>query len=107
MKKVQIIKKLKSIGKYYIFILGVIGTLVLFYYGNIIPNLVLIIQFWTIITVYIVLAIQFKSEKFWWLNRTFSLNRFYSILWSRNINPSTKLHSFLVDFNRRNSPSFF
>ena len=69
MKKVQITKKLKSIGiflKYYttyIFILGVIGTFVLFYYGNTIPNLVLIIQFWTIITVYIVLAIRFKSEK--------------------------------------------
>jgi len=35
----------------------------LLYYGNTIPNLVLIIQFWPIITVYIVLAMQFKREK--------------------------------------------
>lgn len=61
--------KLKSIVNFLknytilLIIILFIGTIVLFYFGEKIPNIVFIIQFWTIITVYIVLAVQFKREK--------------------------------------------
>ena len=46
-----------------IVILGVLGTITILFFGNKIPNLILIIQLWTILTAYIILFIQFKREK--------------------------------------------
>lgn len=65
-KSLKIIKSLFKPLKNYttlFFIVGIIGTVLLLYYGEKIPNIIIIAQFWTIITVYIVLVIQFKSEK--------------------------------------------
>jgi len=60
--------KLKLIGeslKSYpiIIILGVIGTITILLFGDKIPNLILIIQLWAILTAYIIIFIQFKREK--------------------------------------------
>jgi len=54
----------KSLKSYPIFIiLGIIGTITILFLGDIIPNLILIIQLWAILTAYIILFIQFKKEK--------------------------------------------
>jgi len=62
------LNKLKLIGKSLksypiIIILGVIGTISILLLGDKIPNLILIIQLWAILTAYIIIFIQFKREK--------------------------------------------
>jgi len=62
------LNKLKLIGeslKSYplIIIIGVVGTITILLFADKIPNLILIIQLWAILTAYIILFIQIKREK--------------------------------------------
>jgi len=44
-------------------ILGIAGTFFILYYGENIPNLLLIIQLWSILTAYIIISIQYGRVK--------------------------------------------